>query len=111
MTEAVLALAPIPDFVVTDHFALRDIEIPQRGVPRGDATCRCVAAASILAKVTRDGIMGELDRLHPEYGFAENKGYGTSHHLEALQRHGPSPFHRYSFRHVGQMNLPEAGDN
>ncbi|MHB8780662.1 MAG: ribonuclease HII [Candidatus Geothermincolia bacterium] len=105
MAEAVVALAARPDFVLTDHFELPQLEIPLRGVDKGDATCRCIAAASVLAKVTRDRMMAELDADYPAYGFAENKGYGTARHLEALAECGPSPAHRYSFRHVGQMRL------
>lgn len=105
MQQAVLGLEQMPHFVLTDHFKLAGLEIPQRGIDKGDLVCRCIAAASILAKVTRDRIMAELDRLCPEYGFAEHKGYGTTVHLEALREHGPSAYHRYSFRHVGQMRL------
>ncbi len=105
MIQAVLGLRTPPHFVLTDHFKLAGLEIPQRGIDRGDLVCRCIAAASILAKVTRDRIMEDLDRLCPEYGFAGHKGYGTAGHLEALHQCGPSPHHRYSFKHVGQMRL------
>ncbi len=105
MIRAVLGLPQAAHFVLTDHFKLAGLDIPQRGIDQGDRSCRCIAAASILAKVTRDRIMDDLDRLHPEYGFAEHKGYGTAGHLVALQKHGPSPHHRYSFRNVGQMKL------
>ena len=105
MRQAVLRLEQTPHFVLTDHFKLAGLEIPQRGIDKGDLVCRCIAAASILAKVTRDRIMDDLDRLCPEYGFAEHKGYGTAFHLEALREYGPSEYHRYSFRHVGQMRL------
>ncbi len=105
MLEAVRALAASPHFVLTDHFKLAALEIPQRGIDQGDSNCRCIAAASILAKVTRDRIMLELDLSCPGYGFAEHKGYGTASHLEALRERGPSVHHRYSFKHVGQMTL------
>ncbi len=105
MLEAVLALTTPPHFVLTDHFKLAELTIPQRGIDQGDSNCRCIAAASILAKVTRDRMMLELDRSCPGYGFAEHKGYGTTSHLEALRERGPSVHHRYSFKHVGQMTL------
>ncbi len=105
MLQAVLSLHTPPQFVLTDHFELAGLDIPQRGIDKGDMICRCIAAASILAKVTRDRIMDDLDRLCPGYGFAEHKGYGTASHLEALRKHGPSAYHRYSFRNVGQMRL------
>lgn len=79
--------------------AVKDLGLNGREVPiiKGDATSYAIAAASIIAKVTRDRQMIELDRLYPEYGFARNKGYGTKEHIEALQRLGPCPEHRRSF--------------
>ena len=68
-----------------------------RGMVHGDALCYSIAAASILAKVTRDRIMRELDAQYPEYGFAKNKGYGTAEHIAALKKYGPTPIHRRSF--------------
>ena len=68
-----------------------------RGLVHGDALCYSIAAASILAKVTRDRIMRELDAQYPEYGFAKNKGYGTAEHIAALKKYGPTPIHRRSF--------------
>lgn len=105
MIQAVESLPAEPHFVLTDHFKLAALDLPQRGIDQGDSLCRCIAAASILAKVTRDRIMEELDLLCPGYGFAEHKGYGTASHLDALAARGPSEHHRYSFKHVGQMTL------
>lgn len=67
------------------------------GIIHGDALCYAIAAASIIAKVTRDREMIEMDKLYPEYGFAKNKGYGTAEHIAALKKYGPSPIHRRSF--------------
>jgi ribonuclease HII len=72
----------------------------------GDALSLSIAAASVVAKVTRDGIMAELDARYPEYGFGRHKGYGTKEHLDALRCHGPAACHRKSFRPVKQMELP-----
>ena len=79
--------------------AVKDLGLKGREVPiiRGDATSYCIAAASIIAKVTRDRQMAEADRLYPEYGFARNKGYGTQEHIEALKKYGPCPIHRRTF--------------
>jgi ribonuclease HII len=74
-----------------------EILIPQLTLVKGDAQCASIAAASIVAKVTRDRLMLELDRRHPQYGFARHKGYATLEHLEALRRFGPSPAHRRAF--------------
>ena len=76
-------------------------------IVKGDAKCASIAAASIIAKVTRDREMVELDRRYPQYGFAKHKGYGTAEHLEALKKYGPSPVHRKSFRPVYEL-LPDA---
>jgi ribonuclease HII len=78
-------------------------------VKKGDAVCASVAAASIVAKVTRDRIMVRLDRRYPAFGFWHNKGYGTPDHWAALEQHGPTPVHRLSFAGVGQAALPGFG--
>ena len=78
----------------------------ERGIIHGDALCYSIAAASIVAKVTRDRQMAEWDRLYPEYGFARNKGYGTKEHIEALKRLGPCPAHRRSF--IGKFVMPDS---
>ncbi len=97
MLEAVHRLAIVPDLIITDFVALPDVGCPQRNLVDGDARCASVAAASIVAKVTRDRLMVDLDGQYPDYGFARHKGYGTPEHLAALDRHGLCPFHRRSF--------------
>jgi ribonuclease HII len=100
MTEALAQIAPPPDLVITDHVALAGLPCPQRNLVDGDARCATVAAASIVAKVTRDRLMLEADKVFPEYGFARHKGYATPEHLAALDRHGPCPIHRRTFAGV-----------
>jgi ribonuclease HII len=95
-----------PDYVLTDGFPVPRIPCPSIGIKKGDAVSASVAAASIVAKVTRDRIMRRLHRRHPEFGWDHNKGYGTPDHLEALGRHGPTDLHRWSFAPVGQPALP-----
>jgi len=98
MRRAVLALRPLPDVVLVDAFRIPDIPMPQRGVKQGDRRCAAIAAASIVAKVTRDREMVALHDADPRYGFDRHKGYGTPEHLEALERHGYSDAHRRSFK-------------
>jgi ribonuclease HII len=86
----------IPDYLLIDAEKL-DIEIPQLNIIKGDATCHGIAAASIIAKVTRDRQMEELDEIYPEYKFAKNKGYGTKEHVQALLKFGPKEIHRKTF--------------
>ena len=100
MSQALAALAVLPELVITDFVALPSLPCPQRNLVDGDARCASVAAASIIAKVTRDRIMMEADREFPAYGFARHKGYGTPEHLAALDRHGPCPIHRRTFSGV-----------
>jgi ribonuclease HII len=100
MRRAVAGLATRAGYVLTDGFAVRGFGTPALAVPKGDQVAACVAAASVLAKVTRDRIMVALDAEFPEYGFAEHKGYCTPAHDEALLAHGPSRVHRYSFVNV-----------
>ena len=97
MLEALHQLKVAPDLVITDFVALSGLACPQRNLVDGDARCATVAAASIIAKVTRDRIMLDVDGQFPEYGFARHKGYATAEHLAALDRHGPCPLHRRSF--------------
>ena len=97
MRKAVAQLDPAPDVLVNDAVTIPGISLPQIPVVKGDAKCISVAAASILAKVTRDRIMREMDAKYPEYGFAGHKGYGTKAHIEAIYEHGPCPIHRASF--------------
>jgi ribonuclease HII len=106
LRRCVKALEPLPDYVLTDGFAVPRIPCPALGVKKGDAVSLSIAAASIVAKVTRDAIMRRLDRHYPSFGFAEHKGYATPEHRAALDVHGPSPQHRLSFANVGQPTLP-----
>ncbi|PYQ82063.1 MAG: ribonuclease HII [Acidobacteria bacterium] len=98
MQRAVLALAPLPDIVLVDAFRVPDLPMAQRGVLHGDRRCSAIAAASIVAKVTRDRGMLELHGRDPRYGFDRHKGYATADHLDAVARFGYSEMHRRSFR-------------
>lgn len=98
MQRAVLALAPLPDAVLVDAFRIPDLPMAQRGVVKGDRHCAAIAAASIVAKVTRDRLMDLLHTDDPRYGFDRHKGYATAEHLAAVSRHGYSGVHRRSFR-------------
>jgi ribonuclease HII len=100
MKQAVEQLAPKPDFLLIDYVKLPEVSLPQKGVVEGDSICFSIACASIIAKVTRDRLMVELDSIYPGYGLANHKGYGTKKHLECLQRLGPCPIHRRSFQPV-----------
>lgn len=100
MEEAVLALKPLPNCVVSDAVKLPGLRLPVVVEAKADARYLCVAAASILAKVARDEIMEELDRHFPAYGWAQNKGYPTREHLQALRKYGASPWHRKSYAPV-----------
>lgn len=97
MAEAAAALRPEPDFLLVDGFRIHGCPTPQERIVRGDQRSASIAAASIIAKVTRDRIMMELDVKYPEYGFRRHKGYGTKAHFEALRRYGPCQEHRKSF--------------
>lgn len=90
-------LADAPGLLLNDAVTIPGVEIPQESIIKGDAKSVSIAAASILAKVTRDQLMEAYDAQYPEYGFARNKGYGTKEHIEALKRLGPCPIHRRSF--------------
>ena len=99
MQRAVYSLAPLPDCVLIDgRFRIPELPLPQRGIVRGDRRCAAIAAASIIAKVTRDRVMQTLHREDPRYGFDRHKGYATADHLAAVAKHGYSPVHRRSFR-------------
>lgn len=97
MRAAVAQLDPAPSVLVNDAVTIPGISIRQIPVVKGDARCISIAAASILAKVTRDRYMTDLDVKYPEYGFAKHKGYGTKAHIEALRKYGPCPEHRRTF--------------
>jgi len=112
MMQAVKKLSKQPDFLLIDRLSLSQCPIPQRGITRGDESCLSIACASIIAKVTRDRIMGELDIMYPGYGFAQHKGYGTRKHISCLRKLGPSPIHRLYFAPVrnviASQNLPSS---
>ena len=100
MKAAVLSLDPAPDFLLIDGINLIPINLPQRAIKKGDASCYSIAAASIVAKVTRDRLMMEYHRRYPLYNFARHKGYPTWAHREAIRRHGCCEIHRRTFRGV-----------
>ncbi len=97
MRRAVEGLSVKADYAIIDGNISRGFSIPTMTVIKGDATSPSIAAASILAKVTRDEMCEEMDKLYPEYGIAKHKGYGTKAHMDALRKHGPSPIHRTKF--------------
>ena len=97
MQEAVHGLSVTPDLLLNDAVIIPDLPMEQVKIIKGDAKSLSIAAASILAKVERDRMMVEYDKLYPEYGFASNKGYGSKEHIEALKKYGPCPIHRASF--------------
>ncbi|MQY18507.1 Ribonuclease HII [Nocardia sp. RB20] len=109
MRRAVAGLDQRPGYVLTDGFKVPGIAEPSLPVIGGDATAACIAAASILAKVTRDRMMVELDQQFPGYGFATHKGYNTPEHTAALDRLGPSDEHRRSWRNVRMIGGEDAG--
>ena len=94
---AVSKLDPKPDLVLIDAVHLEGLDCPQRSIIKGDAQSVSIAAASIVAKETRDAMMVVYDELYPGYGFAKHKGYGTKEHIEALKSLGPCPIHRRTF--------------
>ena len=97
MGKAIKSLEIQPEHILIDALTLKDVDIPQTGIVKGDATSVSIAAASILAKVTRDRMMVEYESTYPGYGFAQNKGYGTKAHYEGLDKNGITPIHRRSF--------------
>lgn len=97
MRQAIKGLHAVPDILLNDAVTIPGIEIPQVPIIKGDAKSVSIAAASILAKVTRDHMMVEYDKVFPEYGFAKHKGYGTAAHTAAIREFGPTPIHRMTF--------------
>ena len=97
MRKAIQGLPQKPDLLLNDAVTISDVEIVQIPIVKGDAKSLSIAAASILAKVTRDHMMMEYDKIYPEYGFGKHKGYGTAAHMEAIRRFGPCPIHRRTF--------------
>jgi ribonuclease HII len=100
MRQAVARLDPAPSYVLTDGFPIAGMPAPTLAVWKGDRVAACVAAASVVAKVTRDRMMAELHERYPDYGFAVHKGYVVPEHRAALRRHGPCPEHRFSYVNV-----------
>jgi ribonuclease HII len=100
MTRSLAGLKTIPEFVLVDARTIPHCSIPQKAIIHGDALCASIAAASIIAKTTRDRHMLEMDRIYPGYGFAVHKGYPTPTHLKTLKHLGPVPIHRTSFAPV-----------
>lgn len=110
MVEAVQQLSPQPNFLLIDGISPIDSPIPQKTIKHGDSLSLSIAAASIIAKVSRDRLMRELDTLHPGYGFASHKGYGCASHMEAIRMLGPTAVHRTTFagvrEHVKNLASP-----
>lgn len=102
-----LAKVPIsPDYILLDgKFKIPKISLPQTAIIKGDATVFCIAAASIIAKVSRDYLMSQFDTLYPDYNFAQHKGYGTKDHLDRIARYGPCPIHRLSFEPLKSLKI------
>ena len=109
LRRCIRALDPVPEYALTDGFPVPRMPCPSLGIKKGDAVAVSVAAASIVAKVTRDRIMDRMHRRYPAWGFDHNRGYGTPEHLEVLDRLGPTAIHRLSFACVGQASLPGMG--
>lgn len=103
MRRAVQGLDVLPAYVLTDGYPIEGLAIPSLAVWKGDQVVTCISAASIIAKVTRDRIMRELDITYPEYGFKSHKGYITKVHTQALQKYGVSPVHRRSFSNIASL--------
>ncbi len=105
MNEALSRLSPLPSHTLVDGLRVPSLRIPQTPIVKGDSQSYSIAAASVIAKVTRDRLMHQFDSQYPHYGFAEHKGYGTPKHLAMLAKHGPCPIHRQSFMPVKQAQM------
>jgi ribonuclease HII len=103
MERALQQLIPPPDYLLIDALTLPHVSLPQNGIIKGDSRSHSIAAASILAKVTRDRLMLELHKRHPRYNFKRHKGYGTREHLDLLRKYGPCDAHRKTFNPVARM--------
>jgi ribonuclease HII len=101
MGRAIQALPSVPEYLLLDALELPAVHLPQRAIIKGDTLSVSIAAASVIAKVTRDRLMGDYHRQYPQYNFHTHKGYGTAEHLRMLAMHGPCAIHRRSFRPVG----------
>ena len=108
--RAIDALGKTPDILLVDGFTLPGIKLEQKPIIKGDRKCLSIAAASIIAKVTRDEFMNQQHLLYPDYGFDSNKGYLTSQHTQAISNHGPCAIHRYSFRPINSITAPKLFD-
>jgi ribonuclease HII len=107
MAQALSGLDRMPELALVDGNPVRGLPCDSRNIVKGDAKSLSIAAASVIAKVTRDRMMLELDAKYPEYGFASHKGYGTKAHLEAIHKHGPLDCHRKTFRPIAELNQGE----
>ncbi len=107
MAAALSCLDKMPELALVDGNPVRGLPCESKNIIKGDAQSLSIAAASVVAKVTRDRIMLELDATHPEYGFARHKGYGTKAHLEAIHKYGPLDCHRKTFRPIADLNQGE----
>ena len=105
MEKAVAELPVIPDFLFIDGLHTLNLSLPQKAIVKGDQKCLSIAAASVVAKVTRDRIMTAYHEEYPEYNFVRHKGYGTKEHLQAIEKYGCCPLHRQSFRRIYQRSL------
>lgn len=104
MRRAIKKLKIEPDYILLDGgFKIPKLDKPQTAIIKGDATVFCIAAASIIAKVSRDWLMSEIDKEYPQYDFAKHKGYGTKAHFAKIQEYGPCPIHRFSFSPIKEM--------
>jgi len=103
MKLAIEQLVPEPQYILIDYMRLPEVSLPQKGITNGDRLCFSISCASIIAKVSRDRMVKELDSSYPGYGFARHKGYGTKEHLACLHRQGPCQIHRRTFRPVREM--------
>jgi len=104
MKNAVSKLSVKPEYILVDALRIPGIDIPQESIVHGDGICACIAAASVVAKVERDKIMREYDLLYPQYGFYNNKGYGTKEHINSIKKFGFCPIHRKSFS-IRRLNM------
>ncbi len=103
MKLAIEQLVPEPQYILIDYMRLPEVSLPQKGITNGDRLCFSIACASIVAKVSRDRMVKEMDISYPGYGFARHKGYGTKEHLACLRSRGPCQIHRRTFRPVREM--------
>ena len=103
MIEAIERLMPQPQYLLIDYVRLVETQLPQKGIKHGDSLCFSIACASIIAKVTRDKLVTEMDKEFPGYGFAGHKGYGTEEHIKCLREKGPCKLHRRSFSPVSEL--------